>query len=38
MSLPSNKVEVWFQLEADRFETPVLREFYKEKDVVMARH
>jgi predicted Zn-dependent peptidase len=35
VSLPSNKVEMWFQLEADRFETPVLREFYKEKNVVM---
>jgi predicted Zn-dependent peptidase len=35
VSLPSNKVEMWFQLEADRFEAPVLREFYKEKNVVM---
>ena len=35
VSLPSNKAEMWFQLEADRFETPVLREFYKEKNVVM---
>ncbi len=35
VSLPSNKVEMWFQLEADRFEAPILREFYKEKNVVM---
>jgi predicted Zn-dependent peptidase len=34
-SFPSNKVELWFMLEADRFREPVLREFYKEKDVVM---
>jgi predicted Zn-dependent peptidase len=34
-SLPSNKVELWFSLEADRFMNPVLREFYTERDVVM---
>ena len=34
-SLPSNKLELWATLEADRFTNPVLREFYKEKDVVM---
>jgi len=34
-SLPSNKVELWAALEADRFTHPVLREFYKEKDVIM---
>ena len=34
-SLPSNKIELWFALESDRFLNPVLREFYKEKDVVM---
>lgn len=33
-SLPSNRVELWFSLESDRFENPVFREFYKEKDVV----
>jgi len=35
VSLPANKLEMWFHLEADRFETPILREFYKEKSVVM---
>jgi predicted Zn-dependent peptidase len=34
-SLPSNKLELWFALEADRFRHPVLREFYVERDVVM---
>jgi predicted Zn-dependent peptidase len=34
-SLPSNKLELWATLEADRFTNPVLREFYKEKDVIM---
>jgi predicted Zn-dependent peptidase len=33
-SLPSNKLELWFSLESDRFLNPVLREFYKERDVV----
>ncbi|MCU0914445.1 MAG: insulinase family protein [Planctomycetes bacterium] len=35
VSLPSNKLELWMMLEADRFAHAVLREFYKEKDVVM---
>lgn len=34
-SLPSNKLELWFSLESSRFVDPVLRDFYKEKDVVM---
>jgi predicted Zn-dependent peptidase len=34
-SLPSNAMELWFYLESQRFFDPVLREFYKEKDVVM---
>jgi predicted Zn-dependent peptidase len=34
-SLPSNKTELCMSLESDRFLNPVLREFYKEKDVVM---
>lgn len=34
-SLPSNKLELWAAIEADRFTNPVLREFYKEKDVIM---
>jgi len=35
LSLPSNKVELWFSLESERFLVPVIRDFYKEKDVVM---
>ena len=34
-SLPSNRLEFWMAMESDRFLNPVLREFYKEKDVVM---
>jgi len=35
VSLPSNKIELWMSMESDRFGNPVLREFYKEKNVVM---
>jgi predicted Zn-dependent peptidase len=35
VSLPSNKAELWMSLESERFGHAVLREFYKEKDVVM---
>ncbi len=35
VSLPSNKLELWMLMESDRFLNLVLREFYKEKDVVM---
>ncbi len=34
-SLPSNRLELWAYLESDRFLHPVMREFYKERDVVM---
>jgi predicted Zn-dependent peptidase len=33
-SFPSNRVELWFLLESERFYNPVFREFYKERDVV----
>jgi predicted Zn-dependent peptidase len=33
-SLPSNKVELWMALESERFLNPVLREMYKERDVI----
>ncbi len=33
-SLPSNRAELWFNLEADRFKNPSYREFYVEKEVV----
>lgn len=35
VNLPSNKLELWMLMESDRFLNPVLREFYKEKSVVM---
>jgi len=35
VSLPSNRVELWARLESDRFENPVFREFYSERDVVL---
>lgn len=34
-SLPQNKAELWFSMEAERFKDPVMREFYVEKDVIM---
>ena len=33
-SLPSNRAELWYLLESQRFREPVFREFYKERDVV----
>ena len=33
-SFPSNRLELWAYLESERLLTPVLREFYKERDVV----
>ena len=35
ISLPSNRLPLWAALEADRMAHPVLREFYKERGVVM---
>lgn len=37
-SLPSNRIELWFLLESQRFIHPVFREFYKERDVVMEEY
>lgn len=37
-SLPSNRIELWFLLESQRFLQPVFREFYKERDVVMEEN
>jgi predicted Zn-dependent peptidase len=34
-SLPANRVALWAYLESERFLHPVLREFYKERDVVI---
>ncbi len=35
VSLPSNKIELWARIEADRMTNPVFREFYSERDVVI---
>jgi len=34
-SFPANRLELWAYLESARFLHPVMREFYKERDVVM---
>jgi len=33
-SLPSNRLELWARMEGDRLTNPVMREFYKEREVV----
>ena len=33
-TVPSNKLELWFWMEADRIQNRVFREFYSERDVV----
>jgi predicted Zn-dependent peptidase len=33
-ALPANKIELWMALESERFLDPVVREFYRERDVV----
>ena len=35
ISLPANRLPLWAALESDRMAHPVLREFYKERGVVM---
>ncbi|MBU0984539.1 MAG: insulinase family protein [candidate division Zixibacteria bacterium] len=34
MSLPSNRLELWMAMESDRFLNPVLREMYRERNVI----
>ena len=34
VTLPANKLELWFWMESDRLLNPVFREFYSERDVV----
>ena len=34
MTMPANKLELWFWMESDRLMNPVFREFYSERDVV----
>lgn len=38
MSLPANKLELWFALESDRFLNPVFREFYNERGVIREEY
>jgi predicted Zn-dependent peptidase len=35
VSLPKNRLELWALVEASRLVSPVLRDFYKERDVVL---
>lgn len=35
VSLPSNRLELWMRLESERFENPVFRQYYAERDVVI---
>jgi len=34
LGLPSNCLELWMFLEADRFQNPIFREFYSEREVI----
>ena len=34
VTVPANKLELWFWMESDRLNQPVFREFYSERDVV----
>ncbi len=34
ISLPSNKLELWMAMESERFINPVLRQMYRERDVI----
>jgi len=38
MSLPANKMELWFAMESDRFINPVFREFYNERGVIREEY
>lgn len=35
VGLPANCLDLWMYIESDRFQNPVFREFYSEKEVVM---
>jgi len=35
VTLPKNKLELYFALEADRMANPIFREFYSERDVIV---
>ena len=35
IKLPSNRLEIWAKMESDRLTSPILREYYTERDVIM---
>lgn len=35
VNLPSNRLELWARMEAERMREPILREYYKERDVIL---
>ncbi|MBM3725109.1 MAG: insulinase family protein [Acidobacteria bacterium] len=37
-AMPANRMELWFLMESQRFLRPVMRQFYKERDVVREEH
>ncbi|HYW46740.1 MAG TPA: pitrilysin family protein [Bryobacteraceae bacterium] len=37
-SLPSNRIELWFLMESQRFLNPVFRDFYKERSALMEEN
>jgi len=34
ITLPANRIELWFMIESERFKYPAFREFYSERDVI----
>ncbi len=34
ITLPANRLELWFMIESERFKYPAFREFYSERDVI----
>lgn len=38
VSLPSNQIELWCWMEAERFARPVFREFYSEREAILEEH
>lgn len=35
VSLPANKAELWFAMEAERFQRPVFRQLHSERSVIL---
>lgn len=34
LTMPANRIELWFLIESERFKYPAFREFYSERDVI----